>query len=261
MIWKAVAFDLDDTLLRDDRTISAKTLTILRRLAVEGVAILPVSGRTHLSMKPYVDLLGCAVCSIACNGAEVWREETLLKSETFSTELAREIAAFGQECNCYTQTYDSALFYYNEHSPWASFYASVSSLKGVYVGDLTVFIQEPRKKLLMVAEEEKIARMLVEARRRFAGRASVTCSKPNYLEFNPPQATKGIALKWAAEYLGFTIQDVIAFGDSLNDLPMLQAAGFSVAVGNARPEVKQACKAVCGTNQDDGVAQYLRGLL
>ena len=101
--------------------------------------------------------------------------------------------------------------------------------------------------------------MLVEARGRFAGRASVTCSKPYFLEFNPPRATKGIALGFAADYLGIGIEEIVAFGDSLNDLPMLQAAGRSVAVANGRPDVKPLCDEICLSNQEDGVARYLAG--
>ena len=51
---EAVAFDLDDTLLRDDRTISPYTIDVLRRAAATGVKIIPASGRARESMKPYV---------------------------------------------------------------------------------------------------------------------------------------------------------------------------------------------------------------
>ena len=57
--------------------------------------------------------------------------------------------------------------------------------------------------------------------------------------------------------LGLSVKDFAAFGDSLNDLPMLQVAGRSVAVANARPEVRSVCDAVCLSNQEDGVARYL----
>jgi hydroxymethylpyrimidine pyrophosphatase-like HAD family hydrolase len=109
----------------------------------------------------------------------------------------------------------------------------------------------------MMAEPDQIAEMLSEARRRFAGRVSITCSKPWLLEFNPLRATKGIALEYAADYLGITVRDIIAFGDSLNDVPMFEAAGRSVAVANGWKDVLPLCDEICGTNNDDGVARYL----
>ena len=130
-------------------------------------------------------------------------------------------------------------------------------LKGVYVGDLRQFIREPRSKILMMAEEETVAQMLVLARKRFDGRVSVTCSKPYFLEFNPLTATKGIALRKAAELLGLAPENFIVFGDSLNDLSMLKIAGVSVAVSNGRPEIRSACDAVCLSNEEDGVARCL----
>ena len=99
--------------------------------------------------------------------------------------------------------------------------------------------------------------MLAEARRRFEGRVSITCSKPWFLEFNPVRATKGIALGFAADYLGISVKDIIAFGDSLNDVAMFEAAGRSVAVANARKDVQPLCDEICGSNNDDGVARYL----
>ena len=130
-------------------------------------------------------------------------------------------------------------------------------LPGECVGDLTAFIREPRSKILMMAEEDTVARMLVLGRERFANRASVTCSKPYFLEFNPLKATKGIALEKTASLLGLAPENFAVFGDSLNDLPMLRIAGLSVAVANARPEVISSCDEVCASNNDDGVAGFL----
>ena len=256
---RAVAFDLDDTLLRDDLSISEKTLRILRGLCSAGWQIIPASGRAKLSMKPFVDRLECASLYIACNGAEIWDGKTheLLHAETFSAELGREIASFGNRHRCYSQTYAGDCFYFSEHSVWADRYASASMLRGVYVGDLSKFIREPRNKILMMAEESKIASMLVEARSLFSGRASVTCSKPWFLEFNPLRATKGIALRFAAERLDLKPENVIAFGDGLNDLPMLEAAGWSVAMANGQDALKTVCDDICASNQEDGVADYL----
>ena len=257
--FQAVAFDLDDTLLRDDLTISEHTVSVLRALSARGVYIIPASGRAQLSMKPFVDQMGCAAVYISCNGAEVWDGAThqALHAELFSRELGREIAAFGKKHGSYTQTYAEDRFYYNEESVWARRYAASSMLRGVYVGDLEAYIQEPRNKILMMDEEAKISAMLAEARAQFQGRASVTCSKPWFLEFNPLRATKGIALSWAADHLGISLEKVIAFGDSLNDLPMLQAAGRGVLMANGRADLRDQCDDICGTNQEDGVACFL----
>ena len=258
----AVAFDLDDTLLRDDLTISSRTMKTLRILAASGVHIIPASGRAQLSMKSFVDQIGCSSMYIACNGAEIWDGHThaLLKAERFSVSLGKEIAAFGREHACYSQTYDGDTFYYNVESEWSRRYAAASMLHGVQVGDLESFIQEPRNKILMMDDEAKIASMLTEAQASFAGRASVTCSKPWFLEFNPINATKGIALSFVTDTLGLTLSDIIAFGDGLNDLSMLKAAGRGVLMANGRDSLRSECDDFCPSNQEDGVAVYLENV-
>ena len=260
--YQAVAFDLDDTLLRDDRTISGYTLSVLHALDRKGVRLLPVSGRTRLSMKPYVDQIGNIPLYISCNGAEIWKTESdvPLHAERFTVALGKEIAAFGKRHGCYAHTYGDSCFYFNFHCVWAERYAESSSLTGVCVGDLEEYIREPRNKILMVDEAEKITAMLAEAEDQFRGRASVTSSKPLYLEFNPAGATKGNALRLAAGMLGLRMEDIVAFGDSLNDLSMLQSAGLGVIMANGREELRPLCGGVCGTNQEDGVARCLETL-
>lgn len=256
---RAIAFDLDDTLMHDDRTVSAYTVDIMRRAAEKGIFIIPASGRARDSMISYVKLLGCAAMYIACNGAEVWSSShELLRRVSFPLETSAEISRFADENGCYAQTYHGRHFYYNRQDVWAERYAESSMLTGLYTPELVPFIREhPSSKILMMHEPVVIARMLREARDRFAGRASATCSKPYFLEFNPPEATKGEALRWCARKLGFRLDEAAAFGDSLNDLSMLQAAGLGVCVANAREDVRALIPRTCLSNEEDGVAHYI----
>ena len=261
--YKAVAFDLDDTLLRDDLTISESLIGILRSLSAGGVHIIPASGRSRMSMLPFVNRISCSSLYISCNGAELWDGKThqQLKSLQFSIELGREIAAFGKKYGCYAQTYGGEYFFFNQKSCWADRYAVASCLKGIYVGDLETFIQEPRSKILMMDEASKIKGMLVDAQNHFSGRVSVTCSKPWFLEFNPIGADKGTALETASIILGIKTNQIIAFGDGLNDLPMLRCAGRGVMMANGQEYLRSYVDDVCLSNQEDGIAKYLESLM
>ena len=256
---KAVFFDLDDTLLRDDRTLSGFTVNVFRKLHDKGVFVIPASGRARLSMKPFVDQLACAKAYIACNGAEIWDADTgsLLRQVLFPAETAVAVAEFAESHNCYAHVYDGSRFYYNRHCIYSDRYAASAALEGSFVGKLSDFIHEPRNKILLIDEEPRIAALYEEACIQFAGKASVTCSKPCYLEFNPLSATKGNALRTVCGILGIDPSETVAFGDSLNDLSMLQAAGTGVVVANGRPEIKKLLDNVCGSNNDDGPARFL----
>lgn len=264
---RAIAFDLDDTLLRSDLTVSDYTVDVLHRARERGIVILPASGRTRDSMFPTVRRIGCADAFISCNGADVWgltqptpadgADCPLLMQELLPVELAHEVARFAAERGVYCQTYSPSRFFYSVENDYAASYARSSSLEGEYVGDLTAFIRQPVTKLLMMDTPERIAELYAEARALYAGRASMTCSKPYFLECNPLKATKGNALRWCADHFGFRMDELLAFGDSLNDVSMLEAAGVGVAMGNAREDVKAMGFPVCGTNEEDGVAHYI----
>ena len=250
-------------MLRDDRTLSARTVGVLQRAAREGVHILPASGRARDSMRAYVNQLGCAGAYIACNGAEIWSPaHELLYRVVFPLETALALCAFARRHGAYVQTYDDRHFYYLVENRFARDYATTSALTGFYTPDMEGFIRlHPTSKILLMDTPEGAAAMLAEARELFAGQASVTCSKPWFLEFNPPEATKGNALRRCAELLDFRLEDTLAFGDSLNDLSMLQAAGLGCAVANAREDVRARVGAVCGSNMEDGPARMIAGLL
>ena len=255
---RAIAFDLDDTLLRPDASVSDYTAAVLRRAADRGIIILPASGRTRDSMWPAVKRIGCASAFISCNGADIWTmERQLLKQELLPVELAHEVAHFAAERGIYCQTYSPSRFFYSIENEYAVSYANSSSLEGEYVGDLTAFIRHPVSKLLMMDTPERIADLYQEARSLFAGRASLTCSKPYFLECNPLLATKGNALQWCSNHFGFHMSELLAFGDSLNDVSMLTVAGTGIAMGNARDDVKALGFPVCGRNDEDGVAHYI----
>ena len=255
---RAIAFDLDDTILRSDLTVSDYTVDVLHRAAQQGIIILPASGRTRDSMFPTVQRIGCAAAFISCNGADVWTtDRQLMMQELLPVELAHEVARFAANRGVYCQTYSPSRFYFSIDNEYAVSYAHSSSLQGEYVGDLTAFIRNPVAKLLMMDTPERIAALYKESRSLFAGRASLTCSKPYFLECNPLKATKGNALRWCAGHFGFTMYELVAFGDSLNDVSMLEAAGAGVAMGNAREDVKAMGFPVCLTNDEDGVARYI----
>lgn len=259
---RAVAFDMDDTLLNNERQITPFTVSILRRVADQGIRIIPASGRAKASMDGFVEQIGCAAAFVACNGAEVYGPMgEMWHQELLSIEDARRCARFAQEAGCYAQCYYGDHFYYAGTEEWARSYAAASLLTGSEVKDLPAFIDRPTPKILIMAEPERVAELLPRAREQFADVAAVSCSKPYFLEMNPLRATKGNALVYLAQRWGLCPDEFMAFGDSLNDLSMLTWAGMGVAMENAREDVKRQVGRVCGVNENDGVARYMEALL
>ena len=147
--------------------------------------------------------------------------------------------------------------------------SEINSIKGVddIVELLRQVVDIARPKYLFILGNEEIVDVATWDNEGKTGDADVdsdfvysvldTTSPWEGQEFNAAEARKGIALTFAAEKLGFSLAHTAAFGDSLNDLPMLQAAGHSVVVANGRPDVRALCDEICLSNQEDGVARWL----
>ncbi|HEU5393305.1 MAG TPA: HAD-IIB family hydrolase, partial [Candidatus Methylomirabilis sp.] len=86
-------------------------------------------------------------------------------------------------------------------------------------------------------------------------------SEPTYLEVLPPGVNKGVGLAEVARQLAIPLEAVVAFGDNLNDLEMVEVAGLGVAVGNAHPDLKARADLVVGTNNEGGMAAVIREVI
>ena len=88
-----------------------------------------------------------------------------------------------------------------------------------------------------------------------------TSSLKNNLEINNAEANKGAALRALTNYIGISTDNVLAFGDGGNDLPLLRASGISVAMGNSLQILKDEADYVTLTHDQSGVAQFVNKLL
>ncbi len=254
-----IVTDMDGTLLTPERTISQTTMEVLELCKRRGIRLIPCSGRTHASMRPYLRQLSTGMPYIGGNGSEIiGADHQLIEQLTLDVPLAQEIIAFLQKEGFYIQVYGNDEFYYEDECELAQRYKRSSGMRGVAVGNLPKFLTIPTPKLLSINEPEAVERMLPIISERFKGRATFTVSEPTFLEAEPLGASKGEALARLAEMRGDIVpQHTIAFGDSLNDLSLLAFTPNSVAMGNARPEVKRFAAYVCGTNAQDGLARFL----
>ena len=93
--------------------------------------------------------------------------------------------------------------------------------------------------------------------RELAASARITRSNPEFVEILDPDVSKAVGCEIVCARLGFTLADAVAIGDAPNDVELLAAAGFAVAIASSRPEVLGAADATCAAPQDGGVADVL----
>ena len=253
----AIVSDLDDTLLNDQSVLSPYTLAVFAQAKTRGIRVIPASGRAAHGMRRFAQQLDTGLPYIACNGGQlVNADHTIMETEYLSPERAREIIRYMRRNNFYIQSYRDEHFYYDQECDASTGYKRSSAMHGHAVGDLEAFQDFPTPKLLCVQEPAEVARLYPLVQAEFPD-ISFTISKPYFLEAQPTGVSKGSALQKLAALLSLTPERTLVFGDSLNDMSMLDYAVHSVAMGNARDEVKQAARHICLTNAQDGVAHFI----
>lgn len=253
----AIVTDLDDTLLTPEAKISPYTLDVFTRAMAQGIRIIPASGRAAFSMQPFVQQMNTGSPYIASNGAQIMNaDHTAMEVFTISAERARALVRYFKANQFYVQCYQGNYFYFENDLEISANYTRSTGLHGFAVGDLEAFIDFETPKLLSVQQPDQVARLYPLIQKEFPD-ITFTISKPIFLEAEPTGVSKGSSLQRLASRIGLTPEHTLVFGDSLNDMTMLAFAHHSVAMGNAREEVKRAARHICLTNAEDGVARFV----
>lgn len=261
--YKMIAMDLDDTLLDQQLCISETDRMAIELAQKIGVKVVLATGRMYRATLPYVAELGLDTPAISYQGALVKKPDTgeiLLHRPVpmaMAIKIIRELKPYGYHINLYMG--DELII--ARESPESRLYTSISGVEAAEVGDLEDFLikkQFDPTKVLVVAREEQLDEISPGLKLLFGENLHITKSKPHFLEFSHPRATKGHALAVVAGYYGITRDEIIAVGDSYNDLEMLAYAGLGVVVANARDEIKAKADYVTGANTDGGVAGVIR---
>jgi Cof subfamily protein (haloacid dehalogenase superfamily) len=256
-----MATDMDDTLLRDDWTISERTVKAIQQARKQGVYVTIATGRMPASVSPYAKQLGIEVPVITYNGALV--QEVLsgkvLYRKVIPIETVLNIINWLLPQDIHFQVYFKDQIFVEKMNDWSREYERATRVPVVEANlcELLAHEKEGVEKILLFGEPEILQGWEEKIDLRYEGQVRTTKSKAYFLELIHPEVNKGAALSSLAERLGINQKEVLAVGDSLNDLEMIQYAGIGVAMGNGRQEVKEAANVVTSSNQDDGVAQAI----
>lgn len=256
--------DIDDTLTDASLRISDRLVRAFAAAREKGIITTLASGRMYPAMEPFCRRLGITAPVLACQGAALADPVTgdILETTPVPRELAREVLAFAEERGLYAQYYAPKEYYFREHCDRSEAYGALAMHRGTALGmPPSQALDFDPLKVLLISEPEEIQRLLPLAREKWAGVLEVSVSKPLYLEINHPAATKADGLRKLAARLGVPLSRVMAFGDGLNDIPMLRAAGYGIAVANAAAETRAAAWAVTASQSEDGVAAAIEKYL
>lgn len=265
---KLFATDLDGTLLTSDDKISKININALQAAVKAGVMVTLATGRMYSSAVQYARQIGIDVPLITYNGALIKSTSGQIYSENLlAPETVTKFVNYCAKKNWYLQLCSDDKLYFPVYLQRSAAYEKSVGLKGEEVGwQKLALINKNVAKMLLVtsayadSKQEKDPeedQMVAKLSKEFSGKAALVRSKKGLIEVIHPDVSKANALRVLAAKFNFKTDEVMAIGDANNDLPMLKAAGKSVAMGNAAENIKAVCDYVTDTNDNDGVAKAI----
>jgi len=255
-----IAIDLDDTLLAQDLSISPINRQAISHAVSMGVIVTISTGRMFRSTVPYVEQLKLDVPVITYQGALIKNaiSNEVVLARPLSLDISLEIIEESRKHGVHIQTYIGDDYFFDKHNGYSKMYYALSGIEGRAVKRLEDFLVEEPLKVLIMDSPETISYLTGLYTEMFKGKAEITISKSNYLEFTNIEASKGSALEHLAQSLGIKREEVIAIGDGYNDISMIKYAGLGVAMSNAPEDVKKHADFITHSNEDDGVAHVIK---
>lgn len=264
---RIIALDLDGTLLDSNKNISERNYQALKKAAEQGVEIVPTTGRFYGMLPKVVKDLPFVNYVITVNGASVYdvREKKNIAEANIPLDTALKLMEYMDGFDCIYDCYmdNGAYMTRNQWDRIDEFDLDVHYHKmwkemRVQVDDLKSFLKKQRKGIqktqCLVKDLSLKDKILKEAPELFPQCLATSSLKIN-VEFNDLHASKGQALISLAEHLACTAENVMSFGDGLNDLSMIKAAGMGIAMANSCKEVLEASNDTVSDNDHDGVAE------
>ena len=249
---KLLLFDLDGTLLQSDKTISTRTLSALKKCRGNDILIGVSTSRSEQNSLVFLNELMPDIL-ISSGGALVkYKTEYIYRAE-FSEEetnvmidMARNIC--GNDCEITIDTIDAHYWNYKidpkklDKSWGDSIYTDFSDFNECSLKMcVEIFNQD---------KADKLARSLSDC-------DCIRFSDGFWYKFTKKNVTKENAIMKITEVCGFSTDSIIAFGDDYADIGMLELCGTGVAMGNAIDEVKERADIVIGSNDEEGIADFI----
>jgi Cof subfamily protein (haloacid dehalogenase superfamily) len=266
----AVAIDLDGTLLNSQNQLSPRNRLTLEKCIERGIPVIIATSRPVRIFNRIFPRELAEKCSlITMNGALAVGKAPLSGriKQTLPEKTLRDIVTIARQYDPQIRiTIEIEGFEFGTNWQWDK---ETLWLRNSATPDMVCSIDEAisRKPCKIALGNTDIFPLAKTLEKQFGKDISIIGAKFVSVLANPllnitaKNATKPEALKSLLVPNGISFQDVIAFGDDLPDLDMLQACGISVAMANALPEIKSAAKYETASNDDDGVAVVLERLL
>ncbi len=265
MLPALIATDVDGTLLDDEERVTDRTRHVVQAAVASGTTFVLATGRPPRWIPPIVEALGFAPMAVCANGAVIYDpdQDRVISARTLPVDVLGELAEIATRVipgvglaveRVGRSAHDSATPQFVSSPGYEHAWLNPDNTE-VSIEDL---LSAPAVKLLIRKAGARSSDMAEILAKHIGVQGDITYSTNNGLiEVNPIGTSKATGVEELARPLEITAEDVVAFGDMPNDIPMLRWAGHGVAMGNAHPEAMAAANEVTAPNTDDGLARVL----
>lgn len=250
---KLIASDIDETLISRDQKVPERNKEAIKKAIDKGIIITLATGRGPYEVFDIPEQAGVIADDryiICCNGAVIMNVKTkkVVDLVDMDFDYARKIFAFAYENNLtfYLYTLDKKYgINLSDDSIVAEKHINILDTDNIeFLKDETVL-----KLIIKNTDMNKLQALEVDIAKLSNYELEISYSSNMYMEINAKGVNKAVALKKVCDYYGIDLKDVLAIGDNHNDVAMLEEVGRSVAVKNARLQVKQTADYI--TQQDN----------
>ncbi len=262
MNYKMIVTDLDDTLLNDKKEISNVDLEAIKKAEESGIKFILCSGRPTFAMRGLAKEIEAEKYEsyiLSFNGSIITECKT--GKNIFEASLEKEdlhlMYDLSKKYNTHILTYINDEIISETESEYIDVEVDLTKMNHKVVKSFKEYVDRGAVKCMLLAEPTYLKEVEKKIKEEYSDRYTIAISKPFFLEITKLGIDKGVGVKKLAEILNIPIEEVIAVGDSFNDIPMLDAAGTSIAVENANEEIKNRVDYITKSNNDGGIAHVI----
>ncbi len=262
MKYRLFVSDFDGTLGVAPGVISENTLKAVKNYVSRGGKFVICTGRMFSSIRGICLKYGLEGIVISYQGAlinDIVTGKPIL-SDGIDCILAAEIAGKLKSENVQTIADIDDIMYYDEGSAYLDYYLKAVGVGAVKVDDLESFVRNSGKKVQKVGsmcDPEAAARLTAKYSEMYEGRLIINNGASQLVEVINPACSKGFAVRFLSDYFGVPFDEIIAVGDSTNDIELIKGPWHGVAVGDAREELKAVADEITVPFKDDPVKVLL----
>lgn len=259
MTIKLVVSDVDGTIVRSDKTVAPSTIEAVAKLKSHGVPVAIVSARPPRGMLHIQETLKLSGPLAGFNGGRIiGPDRSLIEEHPVPEPAARTALALFAARGLETWIFAGDEWHVPKlGTPHVEHETHTVQFSPIVVDDFEPYLGRVLKMVGVTDDAPFLAEVETELQRLLGDTANAKRSQTYYLDLTAREANKGNAVRLLAHAQGVQLSEVAVLGDMINDVPMFQVAGFSIAMGNASDEVKAHAKAATASNNDDGWSQAI----